>query len=123
MFKVIYRYVRISLKGSRSEYIKVKREAAQQIKERVEHFSQLYKFTYKKISIKNSKTRWGSCSKAGNLNFHYKVYSLPEELRDYVIVHELCHLKHFNHSKSFWSEVEKALPNYALLRKKLKDKA
>lgn len=76
-----------------------------------------YGFRVGRISIRHTKTRWGSCSAEGNLNFSYKVAFLPPEIRDYVIIHELSHLKHMNHSKSFWSLVSKADPEYALHRK------
>ena len=67
-----------------------------------------------------SKTRWGSCSKKGTLNFNYKIALLSPELRDYIIVHELCHLGEFNHSSKFWLLVEKTVPNYKTLRKQIK---
>jgi predicted metal-dependent hydrolase len=75
------------------------------------------------VAIKNMKSRWGSCSSKGNLNFHYRVAFLPEELLDYVIVHELCHLKLFNHSKAFWNLVAEKSPNYSQLRKQLQHHA
>lgn len=92
------------------------------INERIKFFNRYYNFKYNRISIKNQKTCWGSCSRKGNLNFNYKVASLPEELRDYIIVHELCHLQELNHSKRFWKLVEKVVPDYKLLRKKIKNK-
>lgn len=91
------------------------------IKSRVEFFNRFYNFEYNRISIKNQKTCWGSCSRKGNLNFSYKVAGLPEELRDYVIVHELCHLEELNHGKKFWELVGKVIPGYRILRKKLKN--
>ena len=64
------------------------------------------------IRIKEQKTRWGSCSSKGNLNFNWKCVMAPIEMLDYIVVHELCHLKQMNHSKAFWCEVEKVLPDY-----------
>lgn len=72
------------------------------------------------VRIKNVKTIWGSCSSKKNLNFNFKLFFLPEALIDYVFVHELAHLKHMNHSKDFWSEVEKQIPDYKKRREELK---
>lgn len=91
------------------------------IESRIEFFNRCYNFEYKRVSIKNQKTCWGSCSRKGNLNFNYKVAFLPEELRDYVVVHELCHLQELNHSKKFWDIVGKVIPEYKSLRKQLKN--
>ncbi|MEK9157265.1 MAG: M48 family metallopeptidase, partial [Patescibacteria group bacterium] len=88
--------------------------------ERLQHFNQQYGFTIGKVAIKNQTTRWGSCSKKGNLNFNYKVAILPPELQDYLVVHELCHLGEFNHSKAFWQLVAKTIPNHVELRKRLR---
>jgi len=88
--------------------------------ERIKFFNRYYNFEYNRVSIKNQKTCWGSCSRKRNLNFNYKVASLPEELRDYIVVHELCHLQELNHGKSFWKLVSKMMPDYRELRNKLK---
>ena len=104
----------------KKEYTKHKDEALHIVTEAVKKYNTLYNFTYKDIHIKNQKTLWGSCSRQGNLNFNYKIALLKEALRDYVVVHELCHLQEFNHSSSFWNLVAKTIPNHKELRKELK---
>lgn len=104
----------------RARYQKYQAQAGRFINERVEIFNQLYNYSYKRISIRNQKTRWGSCSKKGNLNFNYRLLFLPKELADYIVVHELCHLKEFNHSRQFWSLVEQTVPDHKQLRRRLK---
>ena len=75
---------------------------------------------YHRITFRNQRTRWGSCSAKGNLNFNIMLMLCPEAVMDYVIVHELCHLKEMNHSPRFWAEVEKVLPQYRQNRNWLK---
>lgn len=65
-----------------------------------------------RVTIREQKTRWGSCSRKGNLNFNWKLIRAPQEALDYVVVHELCHLYEFNHSPGFWRMVESVLPDY-----------
>jgi len=103
------------------DYYQNKEKALKFVKKRVEHYNKLYNFFYNKISIKNQKTRWGSCSKKRNLNFNYKIIFLDKKVADYIIVHELCHLKEFNHSRKFWNLIEKTLPDYLKIRSKLKN--
>ena len=76
---------------------------------------------YGRITIRNQKTRWGSCSAKGNLNFNCLLMLMPTEVIDYVVVHELCHLKEMNHSNAFWREVKQVLPDYRKQVKWLKD--
>ncbi len=87
---------------------------------RLEYFNQFYNLKYSKVFIRNQKTRWGSCSSKGNLNFSYKIIYLAPEAQDYLIVHELCHLQEFNHSKSFWDLVSLQIPRYKEISKKLR---
>jgi predicted metal-dependent hydrolase len=88
--------------------------------ERVGHFSTLYGLRCKKITIRAQKSRWGSCSREGNLNLNYKIAGLPAHITDYIIVHELCHVAHMDHSKKFWDLVAKAVPNHREIRKHLR---
>jgi len=80
--------------------------------ERCRYFAGVMGVRYGRITIRNQKTRWGSCSSGGNLNFNCLLMLAPPEVRDYVVVHELAHLKEMNHSPRFWKEVEKVLPDY-----------
>ncbi len=111
-----------TLKLTPDDYLKHKDKALELATDRVEHFNKEYGYKYNEISIRNQKTRWGSCSKKKNLNFNFKIAFLPEELRDYIIVHELCHLKEFNHSNKFWNLVAKAMPDYKEITSDLKMK-
>lgn len=87
---------------------------------RVAHFASLVGVSYRQITIRAQKTRWGSCSATGNLNFNCLLMLCPEAVRDYVVVHELCHRKELNHSARFWREVENILPTYAESREWLR---
>lgn len=91
------------------------------IPQRVRHYADIMGVTYGRITIRMQKSRWGSCSAKGNLNFNCLLMRTPETILDYVVVHELCHLKEMNHSERFWAEVEKVLPDYKERRKWLKD--
>lgn len=105
-----------------AEQIKTLIEQARQvIPKRVEYFSKRIQVTYGHITIRNQKTLWGSCSGKGNLNFNCLLMLAPPEVLDYVIVHELCHRREMNHSKQFWREVEKVLPDYQVWKKWLKE--
>ena len=86
--------------------------ALEVIPERVRYYAPLVGVNYGRITIRNQKTRWGSCSSKGNLNFNVALMLVPAEVLDYVVVHELAHRKEMNHSKRFWAEVERVCPEY-----------
>ena len=104
---------------SKDELIILKRRAAHLILARLEFYNQSYGYKFKSLSVRDQKTRWGSCSRLGALNFNCRLALLPENLLDYVAVHELCHLKEMNHSAKFWTLVERTIPDYKERRKKL----
>ena len=91
------------------------------IGQRVSYFAAKMGVTYGRISIRDQKTRWGSCSGRGNLNFNWKLVLMPPEVLDYVVVHELAHRKQMNHSPLFWAEVGRVLPDYESRRRWLKE--
>lgn len=97
-------------------------KAALIIPERAAYFAPLVGVDYGRITIRSQRTRWGSCSAKGNLNFNCLLVLAPPEVLDYVVVHELCHRKYMNHSEAFWAEVAKILPDYRLHRLWLKEK-
>lgn len=99
-------------------YIKKAREI---ITERLELFSSIIGVKVNNVRLKNQKTRWGSCSRKGNLNFNWKLVMAPTVIVDYVIVHELCHIKQMNHSPQFWLLVENQISDYKTMRKWLKE--
>lgn len=99
---------------SRSDLDDLKKKAHQIIPARAFHYAEIMGLSYGKISIRTQKTRWGSCSAKGNLNFNALLLLAPPEIMDYVIVHELAHLRHMNHSSRFWAEVAKYMPDYKL---------
>ena len=95
----------------------IKKKAKREIPILVDYYAPLIGVTYNRISIRAQRTLWGSCTADGNLNFNCLLVLLPERVMRYVVVHELCHRKEMNHSKRFWSEVSKILPDYKELRK------
>ena len=97
------------------------RQAGEDLSRRVPRFASLVGVTYGRITIRSQRTRWGSCSAKGNLNFNCLLSLCPEEVRDYVVIHELCHRIELNHSPRFWAEVERIMPDYARHRKWLKE--
>lgn len=111
---------RLFVRNSETEYKKHKESARAIVAQKINEFNEFYRFNVGRISIRNQRSRWGSCSKKGNLNFNYRLALLPDDLANYLIVHELCHIGEFNHSKDFWNLVAKTLPQHAELRKQLR---
>lgn len=116
----------------KEEYSKVEKLSEDEIKElankaveyipgRVEYYANLIGVTYGRITIRNQKTRWGSCSSKGNLNFNCLLMLTPPEVIDSIVVHELCHRKEMNHSKRFYDEIHKVYPEYDKWNKWLKE--
>jgi predicted metal-dependent hydrolase len=105
---------------SHTSYLEHRARALELVTARLTYFNVFYNFKYNTIKIKNNSSRWGSCSRKGNLNFNYRIALLPPELADYLVIHELCHLGEFNHSKKFWELVEKTMPHWRTLRVRLK---
>lgn len=89
-----------------------KQKAKELVNERITYYKHFFNKKINKITIKNQKRRWGSCSSLGNLNFNFRIAMLPDTMLDYIIVHEMCHLIYLNHSKDFWRSVEAILPDY-----------
>ena len=88
--------------------------------ERTAFFAERMGVDYGRITVREQKTRWGSSSQRGNLNFNWKLVLMPQDLLDYVVVHELAHRKEMNHSARFWAIVEQELPDYQKRRNELK---
>lgn len=114
------RPVTLLSRGTRADYLRHKEAARRLAEERLCHFNHIYGLAYKRVTIRDQKTRWGSCSPSGSLSFNYRIVLLPPRLADYLVVHELCHLRHMNHSKKFWDLVARTIPDYAACRKQLR---
>jgi len=87
---------------------------------RLNHLAQKHGFKYNRLFVRNQKTKWGTCSSKNNISLNINLVRLPQEIQDYVIIHELVHLHHKNHSKKFWAEMEKLVPGYKERRERLK---
>lgn len=107
------------IRYSKAEYEKNKDAVLKLVISRVEFFNSLFNFSYRRISIRNQTSLWGSCTRTGNLQFNYKLIRVPPKALDYVVVHELCHLQEHNHGPRFWRLVEKVIPDYKEIRKSL----
>ena len=94
--------------------------AEKRLNEKVERFAKVIGVEPKSVKVKTYKSRWGSCSSLDDISFHWAIIMAPHFIVDYVVVHELCHMLHHNHSPAFWQQVEKVLPNYRDCRDWLK---
>lgn len=99
----------------------MREQAEQVINARVKHWAELMGVTYNRVTVKDQKTLWGSCSEKSNLNFSWRVIKAPESVLDYLVIHELAHLKHLNHKTEFWQFVEQFCPDYKNRRRWLHD--
>ena len=115
------RLAREAVSVSFDELAELANRASVVIPERVRYFAALLGVTYGRITIGDQKTLWGSCSAKGNLSFNRLLMKAPERVRDYVIVHELCHRLEMNHSKAFWKHVESVIPDHRACRRWLKE--
>ena len=97
------------------------KRAAQMLAEKTAHFAKEMGVTYGRITIREQKTRWGSCSSAGNLNYNWKLVLMPERVMDYVVIHELAHRKEMNHSARFYAVVAQQMPDYKVWQSWLKE--
>ena len=104
--------------AQRKRYIETARSIFTQ---KAAYYAKLIGVTYGRISIREQKTRWGSCSSRGTLSFNYRLIYGPAGPLDYVVVHELCHLTHMNHSKDFWNMVERIMPDYRIYKQWLRE--
>lgn len=125
VFKIYFgfrrkKYKRKTIKRVSKKYLENKTKARDIAEGRLEYFNTFYNYKWNKVVIRNQKTRWGSCSRKGNLNFNYKIALLPQKYSDYIIVHELCHLGEFNHSPKFWDLVSQTVPDYREIRRNLR---
>jgi len=97
-----------------------KKEAKTVLTERLNLLAQKYKFSYNRLFIRNQKTRWGSCSAKNNISLNMNLIRLPQTLQDYVIIHELVHTKHKNHSKKFWAEMDRYVGDGKKLKREMR---
>ena len=105
---------------SRKDFVEHKDAALALVRTRLAHFNRFYNFEFKNVTVRNQKTRWGSCSRQKNLNFNYKILFLTPTQQDYIVVHELCHLAQMNHGPQFWALVGQQVPDYKNIRASIK---
>jgi predicted metal-dependent hydrolase len=111
---------RTILRIARRDIPMLKKRAETFVRDRCAHFAKVYGTTFGTITVRSQKTRWGSCSHKGNLSFNYKIALLPPHLAEYIIVHEICHLRELNHSKRFWKLVAQLIPDYKSCRREIR---
>ena len=98
----------------------LRRHAARELPQRLAELARLHGFTVMAVSIRNQRTRWGSCSPTGRISLNWRLVQVPPEVRDYVLLHELTHLRHLNHSARFWRELARVCPWHADARRWLR---
>ena len=113
--------VRATGSFSAAEIESILRDAKAELPRRTAELAHLMGITYGRVSVRKQKTRWGSCSSKGNISLNFLLVRAPKDVMDYVIIHELCHRRHMNHSSSFWRLVETFDPNYRTHRKWLRE--
>lgn len=102
------------------EVERMRAQAKAQLPPRLAALAAQHGFQYKRVFIKNNRTNWGSCSSLGNINLNLRLVTLPQKLQDYVMLHELCHLKYLNHSPQFHALLESVCPGHRALEKQIK---
>ena len=105
---------------SEAELKKLKEQARMVLTEKTDYYKSIIGVEYKRLRIGDQKTRWGSCSSKATISYNWRLVLMPEEIMDYVVVHELCHLLEMNHSEFFWNHVSDVIPDYKVRRKWLK---
>ncbi len=100
---------------------KLRAQAKEVLPPRLAQLAAQHGFTYNKVFIKNNVSNWGSCSSKGNINLNLRLVGLPQELQDYVMLHELCHLKYLNHGKEFHALLESVCPGHRELARQMKN--
>ena len=106
---------------SEAELAELAKKAKSVLPDKVKAYARQIDVAYGRITIRRQKTKWGSCSSKGNLNFNCLLMLAPDVVQDYVVIHELCHRKQMNHSRQFWAEVERVMPDYRVRKKWLCD--
>ncbi len=114
---------RTILRIKRSDIPQLKKQALLLAAERTAEYAAYYGVRYNRISVRAQKSRWGSCSERGNLSFNYKIALLEPRLADYIVAHEVCHIRQFDHSKAFWNLVAEKFPDHRELRERLRNTA
>lgn len=108
------------IETSKEGYEKYKAMARRDVACRISRLNDFYRAPISKLTVRNQKSRWGSCSHTGALSFNYRILFLPDDLADYIVAHELCHVREMNHSKRFWDLVAFTIPDHKERRKELR---